>query len=54
VLEHTTTVENLAATAFGILDRAYHDVYGNQLRLQKLRLYETPNCWVDVDRDPQE
>jgi 6-pyruvoyltetrahydropterin/6-carboxytetrahydropterin synthase len=51
VLEHTTTAENLASTAFEILDHAYHDVYGNQLRLERLRLYETPNCWVDVERN---
>ncbi|HEX5463630.1 MAG TPA: 6-carboxytetrahydropterin synthase QueD [Burkholderiales bacterium] len=54
VLEHTATAENLAATAFGILDHAYRDVYGNQLRLEKVRLYETPNCWVDIDRNRPE
>ena len=44
------TAENLAAEAFRILDAAYRDTYGNQLRLQRVRLYETPNNWVDAER----
>ena len=23
---------------------------GNDLRLERVRLYETPNCWADADR----
>jgi 6-pyruvoyltetrahydropterin/6-carboxytetrahydropterin synthase len=44
------TAENLAAEAFRILDAAYLDTYGNQLRLQRVRLYETPNNWADAVR----
>ena len=44
------TAENLAAEAFRMLDAAYRDTYGNQLRLQRVRLYETPNNWVDAVR----
>jgi 6-pyruvoyltetrahydropterin/6-carboxytetrahydropterin synthase len=44
------TAENLAAEAFRILGAAYRDTYGNQLRLQRVRLYETPNNWVDAER----
>ena len=44
------TAENLAAEAFRILDAAYIDTYGNQLRLQRVRLYETPNNWADAVR----
>ena len=50
VLDVVPTAENLAAEAFRILDSAYHDVYANQLRLERVRLYETPNCWADATR----
>ena len=50
VLDCIPTAENLAETAFRILDAVYRDVYGNQLRLEQVRLYETPNCWADAVR----
>ena len=50
VLPVIPTAENLAAEAFRMLDAAYRDTYGNQLRLQRVRLYETPNNWVDAVR----
>lgn len=50
VLNVTPTVENLARVAFDTLDPLYRDVYGNHLRLEKIRLYETPNCWADIAR----
>lgn len=50
VLDCVPTAENLAETAFRILDPVYRDTYGNQLRLQQIRLYETPNCWADAVR----
>lgn len=50
VLPVVPTAENLAAEAFRILDAAYRDTYGNQLRLQRVRLYETPNNWADAVR----
>jgi 6-pyruvoyltetrahydropterin/6-carboxytetrahydropterin synthase len=50
VLPVVPTAENLAAEAFRILGVAYRDTYGNQLRLQRVRLYETPNNWVDAER----
>ncbi len=50
VLPVVPTAENLAAEAFRILDAAYVDTYGNQLRLQRVRLYETPNNWADALR----
>ena len=50
VLDQVPTAENLASLAFKLLDAAYRDSFGNQLRLEHLRLYETPNCWADVDR----
>ncbi|NMG66570.1 6-carboxytetrahydropterin synthase QueD [Azoarcus indigens] len=51
VLDVVPTAENLAAVAFRILDAAYQDIYGNHLRLERVRLYETPNCWADALRD---
>ena len=30
-----------------ILNAAYRDMYGNNLRLERVRLYETPNNWAD-------
>ena len=50
VLDAIPTAENLAQIAFRILDPAYRDVYGNNLRLERVRLYETPNCWADALR----
>jgi 6-pyruvoyltetrahydropterin/6-carboxytetrahydropterin synthase len=50
VLDCIPTVENLAATAFRILCGVYDVHYGVDLRLKHLRLYETPNCWADIER----
>lgn len=49
-LDVVPTAENLAEVAFRILDPLYRDTYGNQLRLERVRLYETPNCWADALR----
>ncbi len=50
VLNCIPTAENLAELAFNILDGVYRDTYGNHLRLERVRLYETPNCWADAIR----
>lgn len=50
VLDVVPTVENLAAEAFRVLDASYVDTYGNQLRLARVRLFETPNNWADAVR----
>lgn len=42
------TAENMASEAFRILKSKYHDSYGNHLKLEKVRLYETPNSWADA------
>jgi 6-pyruvoyltetrahydropterin/6-carboxytetrahydropterin synthase len=44
------TAEHLATVAFRILDHFYRDQYGNNLKLERVRLYETPNCWADAVR----
>ncbi len=51
LLEAVPTAENLAAIAFSTLDQVYSGFYGNQLRLERVRLYETPNCWADALRE---
>ena len=51
VLDCVPTAENLAAEAFRILDPAYRDTYGNDLRLERVRIYETPNNWADAVRE---
>jgi 6-pyruvoyltetrahydropterin/6-carboxytetrahydropterin synthase len=48
VMEHVPTVENLANTAFAILQPVFSKSFGGRLELSTLRLYETPNCWADV------
>ena len=51
VIDKIPTVENLASTAFDTLRMVYQDRYGTGLRLQKLVLHETPNCWAEVSAD---
>lgn len=54
ILDCVPTAENLAEKAFAILDEAYRDSFGNHLHLERVRLYETPNCWADaVRREPR-
>lgn len=49
VLDRIPTVENLASAAFDILKNVYQDRYGTGLSLSKIVLYETPNCWAEVN-----
>ncbi|HJV82697.1 6-carboxytetrahydropterin synthase QueD [Noviherbaspirillum sp.] len=51
IISSIPTVENLAQTAFNILKAAYQDRYGTGLRLHKLVLHETPNCWAEITED---
>ncbi len=48
ILDVVPTAENLAQAAFTILSEAYHDRFGHILKLTRVRLYETPNCWADA------
>jgi len=48
VIDRIPTVENLAHVAFGILKAAFIDRFGTGLRLHKLVLHETPNCWAEI------
>ena len=48
VFPSVPTAENMAAEAFKILKSEYKDTYGNHLKLERVRLYETPNSWADA------
>lgn len=50
LLDMIPTAENLAQHAFDILAPHYVTSYGNVLQLERVRLYETPNCWADALR----
>ena len=50
LLDDVPTAENLALIAFRLLEPHYRDTFGNQLHLERVRLYETPNCWADATR----
>ena len=50
ILDRVPTAENLARIAFNRLNAVYRDTYGNHLQLERVRLYETPNCWADAAR----
>ena len=50
LLDRVPTAENLARIAFDRLNAVYRDTYGNHLQLERIRLYETPNCWADAVR----
>jgi 6-pyruvoyltetrahydropterin/6-carboxytetrahydropterin synthase len=48
VFDAPPTAEHLAQAAFDVLQRAYDDELGPYLRLERVRVYETPNCWADA------
>jgi 6-pyruvoyltetrahydropterin/6-carboxytetrahydropterin synthase len=48
VFDAPPTAEHLAQAAFDVLQRAYDDRFGQHLRLERVRVYETPNCWADA------
>jgi 6-pyruvoyltetrahydropterin/6-carboxytetrahydropterin synthase len=42
------TAECLAATALRTLQRVFSETYGGRVRVERVRIYETPNCWADA------
>ena len=44
------TAEHLALAAFRILEHALAGAYGTRVRIERVRIYETPNCWADAMR----
>ena len=51
IIDRIPTVENLAKVAFDILRQVFLDRFGTGLRLHKLVLHETPNCWAEITND---
>ena len=50
-LDSIPTAENLSLEAFRTLGAAYRDAFGSHVKLERVRLYETPNCWADAEAD---
>jgi 6-pyruvoyltetrahydropterin/6-carboxytetrahydropterin synthase len=50
VLPVVPTAENLAAEAFRILAPRIAELCDKRLTLERIRLFETPNCWADAVR----
>lgn len=48
VLDVVPTAENLAQKAFDLLAPRIAKLCNKALRLENVRLYETPNCWADA------
>jgi 6-pyruvoyltetrahydropterin/6-carboxytetrahydropterin synthase len=51
VLDVVPTAENLAAKAYEILAPRIAELCDKALRLENVRIYETPNCWADAGPD---
>ena len=50
LFEAPPTAEHLAIAAFRVLDQAFCDQYGSNVMLERVRVYETPNCWADATK----
>jgi 6-pyruvoyltetrahydropterin/6-carboxytetrahydropterin synthase len=48
IFDAPPTAEHLATTALRKLTTAFGSVYGARLRVEQVRIYETPNCWADA------
>ena len=44
------TAEHLSLAALRLLEQAFAGAYGNRIRVEHVRIYETPNCWADAIR----
>lgn len=47
------TAEYLAATALRILEKTFAAAYGKRICVERVRIYETPNCWADAVRSDE-
>jgi len=48
LFEAPPTAEHLAEAALQILMKACADTDGPRIRIEQVRIYETPNCWADA------
>ena len=42
------TAEHLSLVAFRLLEHAFAGAYGKRICVERVRIYETPNCWADA------
>lgn len=49
ILEKVPTAENLALIAKKILDHELATQFGKKLTIKKLKLFETPNNWAEIN-----
>lgn len=50
IVSFVPTAENLAKNIFASLDQCFSAVFGDQLVLSRVRVYETPTSWADEVR----
>lgn len=50
IFDAPPTAEHLAQTAFHALERAFTREFAGSIRVEQVRVYETPNCWADALR----
>ena len=48
VFDAPPTAECLAKTAYRILEAPILATYAGRVRLEQVRIFETPNCWADA------
>lgn len=48
LFDEPPTAEHLAQAALQILEKACAEMFGKRIRIEQVRLYETPNCWADA------
>lgn len=51
IFDAPPTAEHLAVAAFRILKTALRNAYDARICLERVRIYETPNCWADATKD---
>lgn len=49
ILDKVPTAENLAIIAKNILDHEIKAQYGEKLTIKKIKLFETPNNWAEIN-----
>jgi 6-pyruvoyltetrahydropterin/6-carboxytetrahydropterin synthase len=42
------TAEHLSLIALRKLEQAFASAYGKRVRIEQVRIFETPNCWADA------
>jgi len=48
LFEAPPTADHLAEAALQILTKACMEAFGSRIRVEQVRIFETPNCWADA------